>query len=84
MAMMRKTITIPDAMEDWVKTQIGSGRYTNDSEYFRDLIRRDQDRQNHTAELQRLLQDGLDSGVSNKSPEDIRRDVLARLGDRGL
>ncbi len=44
MAMMRKTITIPDAMEEWVKAQISSGRYGNDSEYFRDLIRRDQDR----------------------------------------
>ena len=44
MTMMRKTITIPDAMEDWIKAQIKSGRYGNDSEYFRDLIRRDQDR----------------------------------------
>jgi antitoxin ParD1/3/4 len=44
MAMTRKTITIPDAMEEWVKDQIASGRYANDSEYFRDLIRRDQER----------------------------------------
>ena len=44
MAMMRKTITIPGAMEDWVKAQIESGRYGNDSEYFRDLIRRDQEK----------------------------------------
>ena len=31
MAMMRKTITIPEAMEDWVKAQINYGRYGNAS-----------------------------------------------------
>jgi antitoxin ParD1/3/4 len=35
MTMMRKTITIPDAMDEWIKAQIASGRYGNDSEYFR-------------------------------------------------
>jgi len=83
MTMMRKTITIPDSMEDWVKSQIGSGRYGNDSEYFRDLIRHDQDRQNKVAELQRLITEGLESGISDKTPEDIRQDVLARLRDSG-
>ncbi len=38
MTMTRKTITIPEAMEDWVKAQISDGRYASDSEYFRDLI----------------------------------------------
>jgi putative addiction module CopG family antidote len=37
--MIRKVITIPNAMDKWIKTQIKSGYYRNDSEYFRDLIR---------------------------------------------
>ena len=44
MVMTRKTITIPEPMDAWVKAQVDDGRYGNDSEYFRDLIRRDQDR----------------------------------------
>lgn len=42
--MIRKTITMPEPMDDWIKTQIESGRYGNDSEYVRDLIRKDQER----------------------------------------
>lgn len=79
MPMMRKTITIPDAMEDWVKAQIESGRYGNDSEYFRDLIRRDQDRRTAEHELKALIQDGLNSGRSDASALDVLAETEERL-----
>jgi len=43
MATVRKTITVTDAQDSWIKAQIDSGLYTNDSECIRDLIRREQD-----------------------------------------
>ena len=75
MAMMRKTITIPNAMDEWVKAQIETGRYGNDSEYFRDLIRRDQDRRLAERELRSLVQEGLDSGTSQNTVPDIMKRV---------
>ena len=83
MAMMRKTITIPEAMEDWVKAQINSGRYGNDSEYFRDLIRRDQDRRLAERELRSLIDEGLNSGVSENSIPDIMKRVENKLRQDG-
>ena len=53
--MIRKTISIPDAMDEWVKAQIADGRYGSDSEYFRDLIRRDQDSRRAEVGLRALL-----------------------------
>ena len=44
MATIRKTITLTDKQDEWIKSQIENGDYTNDSEYFRDLIRREQDK----------------------------------------
>jgi antitoxin ParD1/3/4 len=41
---VRKTITLTDKQDGWIKAQIEAGRYTNDSEYIRDLIRREQER----------------------------------------
>ncbi|MEW5421948.1 type II toxin-antitoxin system ParD family antitoxin [Amorphus sp. 3PC139-8] len=79
MAMMRKTITIPSAMEDWVKSQIDSGRYGNDSEYFRDLIRRDQDRRRAESELKSLIDEALTSGESTATVPDIMKRVEDRL-----
>jgi antitoxin ParD1/3/4 len=83
MSMMRKTITIPEAMEDWIKAQIESGRYGNDSEYFRDLIRRDQDRRQAEQELRFLIQEGLDSGVSTATVPDIMKRIEDRLRNNG-
>jgi len=37
-------ISLPDQMKDWVERQTEGGRYSNSSDYVRDLIRRDQAR----------------------------------------
>jgi len=42
MATVRKTITLTDQQDEWIKAQINAGRYTNDSEYIRDWLRREQ------------------------------------------
>lgn len=42
MGTTRKTITVTDQQDAWIKAQIEAGGFTNDSEYVRDLIRRDQ------------------------------------------
>jgi antitoxin ParD1/3/4 len=43
MGTVRKTITLTDQQDDWIKSQVQGGDYTNDSEYIRDLIRREQE-----------------------------------------
>lgn len=44
MATVRKTITLTDKQDSWIKAQIDAGHYTSDSEHIRDLIRREQER----------------------------------------
>ena len=68
MSMTRKTITITNQMDKWVKAQILSGKYGNDSEYIRDLIRRDQ---YNLETLQALLIEGELSGESNRGIKEI-------------
>jgi len=68
MATVRKTITLTDKQDEWIKSQISNGDYTNDSEYFRDLIRRDQDK---FRVLKSALESGLASGVSNRTVDEI-------------
>jgi antitoxin ParD1/3/4 len=80
--MMRKTITIPVPVEAWVKAQIAAGRYANDSEYFRDLIRHDQARRAAEEELGRLIDEGDASGISDKTVEDIWREAEQRARKR--
>lgn len=62
MATVRKTITLTDQQDAWVKSQIDAGHYTNDSEFIRDLIRRDQERSAEIAAIRAALMAGEDSG----------------------
>lgn len=62
MSMHRKTITLTEQQEDWVKAQIKSGHFGNDSEYIRDLIRRDQQAKERLATLRQALVEGEASG----------------------
>ena len=65
MPMTRKTIT--NQMEDWVKSQIESGRYGNDSECIRDLLRRDQARCEAEWKLGEIIDATEAGGLSRRS-----------------
>ena len=69
--MATMNVSLPDPMKDWVEAQARTGRYSNASDYVRDLIRRDQERATKLAELQRLITEGIESGVSTRSIGDI-------------
>jgi antitoxin ParD1/3/4 len=61
--MATMNVSLPDPMKAWVEERARSGRYSNASDYVRDLIRRDQDRQMAIAELQKVVDEGLASGA---------------------
>ncbi|NAO28878.1 type II toxin-antitoxin system ParD family antitoxin [Pseudomonas syringae pv. dysoxyli] len=62
MATVRKTITVTDAQDSWIKAQIDSGQYTNDSECIRDLIRREQEQRYSLEAIRSALIAGEASG----------------------
>jgi antitoxin ParD1/3/4 len=71
MATVRKTITLSTSQDAWIKSQIARGEFTNDSEYIRDLVKRDQSQQDRLASLRAAIAEGLDSGTSDQSLDDI-------------
>lgn len=62
MATVRKTITLTRQQDDWIKAQIEAGHYTNDSEFLRDLIRREQEREADLLATRAALIEGEKSG----------------------
>ncbi len=70
--MATMNVSLPDPMKDWVESQAKSGRYSNASDYVRDLIRRDQERRAQIRQMQQLIDEGLESGIA----EDFSMDTL--------
>jgi antitoxin ParD1/3/4 len=70
MGTVRKTITLTDKQDGWIKAQIEAGHYTNDSEYIRDLIRREQERNAELEAIRAALMEGEASGEPNPFDSD--------------
>jgi antitoxin ParD1/3/4 len=51
-------------MKAFAEAQTRDGRYSNVSDYMRDLIRRDQERRQAIAEIQALVDEAYASGAS--------------------
>ena len=80
--MAQMNVSVPDPMKDWCEAQVRQGRYATTSDYIRDLIRRDQDSQDGVKALQAAIDQGLASGVSDKSLDEILALARARGADR--
>ncbi len=82
MPLVKKSITVTDRQEQWIRTLVASGEYGNDSEYFRDLIRRDQEQNALFRALKQAIQDGLDGGVSDKTVKEVWAEAEQRYRAR--
>lgn len=76
--MATMNVSLPDPMKDWVEAQAKTGRYSNASDYVRDLIRRDQARSDKIAEMQRFVDDGIESGIGSRSAAELFAAAAAR------
>jgi antitoxin ParD1/3/4 len=80
--MATMNVSLPDAMKDWVEGQAQTGRYSNASDYVRDLIRRDQERADKIAAMQRLIDEAETSGPSTRSVDQIFADAIGQRKGR--
>ena len=77
--MATMNISVPDPMKDWVQSQVNTGAYANTSDYVRDLIRQDQEHRSKLNALQNAITAGIESGVSNKSFDQIISQAREKL-----
>jgi antitoxin ParD1/3/4 len=76
--MKTMNISIPESLQVFVDLQVGQRGFETSSEYVRELIRMDQDRQNLRSSLLRGAQ-SADAGVADQSYfEGLRQSVRSR------
>ena len=73
--MTKIDIQLPPMLDQWVSEQTRTGRYTDAGDYLRDLIRRDKESRSETEMLQALVDEGLASGISDESMDDILKSM---------
>lgn len=76
--MSTMNISLPGELKDFVDQQVSSRAYTSSSEYVRELIRLDQDKE----KLRGLLLEGLQSGPGRVADKAYFDDLRQRVHDR--
>lgn len=77
--MATMNVSLPETMKSWVEEQTHSGKYSNTSDYIRDLIRHDQLRAEKIARMQFMLDEGLASGEGTSSMDRLREFAMERV-----
>ena len=78
--MATMNISLPDQMKTWVEAQVEDGRYSNSSDYVRDLIRRDRVRREKIAAMQMLVDEARSSPTLELSFDEILHEMRDRAG----
>mgnify|MGYP006277256247 FL=1 len=76
--MATMNVSLPDRMKEWVEEQAETGRYSNASDYVRDLIRHDQERAEKIEKMQQRVTEGLQSGTGEQSMDELREEAIRR------
>lgn len=79
MPMVKKSITITDQQDQWIKAQMATGNYATDSEVVREALRQKQERDAEIEAIRAALIEGEQSGISDRTPEEIFAAARERL-----
>jgi antitoxin ParD1/3/4 len=74
------TISQSGAMKEWVEAQADPGRHSDAGDYLRDLLRRDQERRQKNGKMQGLVDEALESGVSERPVSKVLEDARRQAG----
>jgi len=80
--MATMNISLPDPLKAWAEQQAISGKYSNTSDYVRDLIRKDQGQAEKIAHMQSLVDQGLSSSYGAKTMKELK-EVAKKASSEG-
>ena len=73
--MATMNVSLPDEMKALVEGEVKTGRFSNASDYVRDLIRRDLEEHRFLESLRASYEDGLESGLTDQTFDEIVEDA---------
>lgn len=77
--MPRRSISITDTHDEWLKAQVASGQYRSESEVISDLIRERQQRDTGIEAIRLAMAEDEKCAPGTPTPADVRTAVQGRL-----
>ena len=81
--MVKRTISITEPNDKWIKLRVANGDHASDSDHFQDLIRNDRGRHGECAAIRAALIEGEESGISDRTPDEIFEAAVKQKRENG-
>jgi antitoxin ParD1/3/4 len=81
--MTRASISLSPPNDAWIKSQIDSEEFSSRSDVVNDLIRKARKEQDEIETIRTALMEGEESGISNRTPDQIVSAVIERRRNNG-
>jgi antitoxin ParD1/3/4 len=81
--MPRQSISFTPPNDEWLKAQVESEEFTSKSDVVNDLIRKARSKQEGIEAIRAALIEGENSGISNRTTDDIMNAVIERKRKNG-
>jgi antitoxin ParD1/3/4 len=81
--MTKILLSLPDPLSEWAEKEAANNNFDSVGEYVESLLQQERVRKDALAEFDQLVQEGLDSGISERTMDEIladaRQQAKARL-----
>jgi antitoxin ParD1/3/4 len=74
--MATVSVSLPKKLKEFAEQQVADGKYSDVSDYMRDVVRKDQERRAAVAEIQAALDEGEASGFVPFDPDEFLKHLL--------
>jgi antitoxin ParD1/3/4 len=74
--MATVSVSLPKKLKEFAEQQVADGKYSDVSDYLRDVVRKDQQRRAAVAEIQAALDEGEASGFVPFDPDEFLKHLL--------
>jgi antitoxin ParD1/3/4 len=69
--MTKVLLSLPDPLGEWAEKEAVNNNFDSVGDYLESLLQQERERQEALAEFDRLIQEGEDSGVSDRTFDEI-------------
>ena len=75
-------LSLPSALHDWAKEQAANNNFEDLGDYVQSVLLKEREKQEGLAEFDRLVQEGIDSGISDRTMAEILEEARQEFEDR--
>lgn len=80
--MTKVLLSLPDPLGEWAAEQAANNNFGSVGDYVESLLKDARERQEALAELDRLIQEGEDSGISDRTFDEIIAEARQQAEER--